>query len=145
MNLAGRDVFAWEGGYDFSPTVVVDGPLVFTSGQAGFDDAGELVGPDFESQLRQAYANLARVLEERGASLATVSKVTAYLLRRSDFETLQRVRHEVFSAPYPANTTILAGEFVFPGMLVELEAVAAVGSRRKLEGAERAPGRPDGR
>jgi 2-iminobutanoate/2-iminopropanoate deaminase len=120
--------FPWAAGYDFSQGVAAEGRLVFTAGQGGFGDDGAVVDPDdFEAQLRQAYRNLEAVLTAAGASLRTVVKVTVYLLRADDYEAFKRVRREVFSPPYPASTAILAGGFLFEGMLVELDAVAVAG------------------
>jgi enamine deaminase RidA (YjgF/YER057c/UK114 family) len=132
MTIAtGRNPFPWAAAYDYSQSLVVDGRLVFASGQGGFGDDGQVVdADDFEAQLRRAYSNLAAVLEAEGSSLAGVVKITVYLLRHQDYETFKRVRGEVFSPPYPASTVILAGGFVFPGMLVELDAVAVVGETR---------------
>ncbi len=56
--------FIWARDMHFSQSVRTD-ELVVASGQAGFDDDGRFVGEDVESQLRQAFRNLDRVL--RGA------------------------------------------------------------------------------
>ncbi len=131
MNRAGRNPFPWAAGYDFSQSVVADGPLVHTAGQGGFGDEGEVVDPhDFEAQLRQAYRNLQAVLEAEGASLDSVVRTTVYLARAEDYETFKRVRREVFSPPFPASTAIVAGGFLFEGMLVEMDAVARVDEGR---------------
>jgi 2-iminobutanoate/2-iminopropanoate deaminase len=131
VNRAGENPFEWAAGYDFSQSVVAEGRFVFTAGQGGFGADGAVVDPEScEAQLRQAFANLAAVLEAAGASLESVVKTTVCLLRAEDYDAFTRVRREVFSPPFPASTAILAGGFLFPGMLVELEAVAVVGERR---------------
>jgi enamine deaminase RidA (YjgF/YER057c/UK114 family) len=131
VNRAGQNPLAFTAGYEYSQSIVAEGPMVYVSGQAGFGADGEVVdAADFEAQLRQAYANLAAVLEANGASLATVVKMTVYLARASDYDAFKRVRHEVFTAPYPASTAIVAGGFLFDGMLVEMDAVARVGEPR---------------
>jgi enamine deaminase RidA (YjgF/YER057c/UK114 family) len=130
VNRAGPNPFPFAETWEFSQSVVCDGELVFTAGQGGFGEDGSVVGPDdFEAQLRQAYANLSKTLESVGASLDTVVKMTIFLARAEDYDTFKRVRHELFSAPFPASTAVLAG-FLFDGMLVEMEAVARVGERR---------------
>jgi enamine deaminase RidA (YjgF/YER057c/UK114 family) len=131
VNRAGQNPLAFAAGYEYSQSVVCDGPLVFVSGQGGFGAGGEVIdADDFEAQLRQAYANLAAILEANGASLATVVKMNVFLARAGDYEAFKRVRHELFSAPYPASTATVAGGFLFDGMLVELDAVARVGEAR---------------
>ena len=116
---------------DRRQVMVAEGPMLFVSGQGGFGDDGEVVDAgDFEAQLRRAYANLAALLEANGGSLATVVRMTVYLARASDYETFKRVRREVFDPPYPASTAVVAGGFLFQGMLVELDAIARVGEPR---------------
>jgi 2-iminobutanoate/2-iminopropanoate deaminase len=128
MRAAGRNPFPWAEDFGYSQAMLAEGRLVFTAGQGGFGPDGAVVEPEsFEAQLRQAYANLSAVLEAQGASLDDVVKVTVYLLRPEDYDAFKRVRAEVFpTKPYPASTAILAGGFLFEGMLVELDAVAVV-------------------
>ena len=131
MNRAGRNPFPWAAAYEYSQSVVIDGPLVFTAGQGGFGDDGAVVDPDdAEAQIRQAFANVDTALRAEGASLETVVKLTVHLSRASDYDAFKRVRHEVFEPPYPASTATVAGGFLFDGMLVEIDAVARVGEAR---------------
>jgi len=131
MNRAGQNPLDFTRGYEYSQVMVADGPMLFVSGQGGFGDDGAVVDAnDFEAQLRRAYANLAALLEANGGSLATVVRMTIYLARAADYDAFKRVRHEVFDAPYPASTAIVAGGFLFDGMLVEMDAVARVGEPR---------------
>jgi len=130
VNQAGFNPLPFTEDWEFSQSMICNGTLVFTSGQGGFGPDGEVVDPDdFEAQLRQTYANLAKVLEAAGASLDTVVKMTVYLAREDDYDTFTRVRHEMFTRPYPASTAI-QGRMLFEGMLVEMDAVARVGERR---------------
>lgn len=131
MNRAGRNPFPFAAEYQYSQSVVADGELVFTAGQGGFGSDGDVVDPDdAEAQIRQAFANVAAVLEAEGASLRTIVKMTVYLARASDYDAFKRVRGELFAPPYPASTAIVAGGFLFEGMLVEMDAVARVGEER---------------
>jgi len=131
VNRAGRNPFPFAAEYQYSQSVVTEGALVFTAGQGGFGTDGVVVDPDdAEAQIRQAFANVAAVLEAEGASLETIVKMTVYLARASDYDAFKRVRGELFSPPYPASTAIVAGGFLFDGMLVEMDAVARVGEER---------------
>jgi 2-iminobutanoate/2-iminopropanoate deaminase len=113
---------SWAAGYHFSQSVA-DGDLVVASGQGGFRDDGSLV-EGFEGQLRQALANLDAALQAQGASLASVLRLTTYLADAGDYATFKAVREELLAAPYPASTAVVVG-FVFPGMRVEVEAIAS--------------------
>jgi 2-iminobutanoate/2-iminopropanoate deaminase len=131
MNRAGANPLEFTREYEYSQVMVADGPMLFVSGQGGFGDDGAVVDAnDFEAQLRRAYANLANLLEANGGSLATVVRMTVYLARASDYDAFKRVRHEVFDPPYPASTAIVAGGFLFDGMLVEVDAIARIGEPR---------------
>ncbi len=131
MNRAGRNPFPFAAEYEYSQSVVTAGELVFAAGQGGFGQDGAVVDPDdAEAQIRKAFANLDAVLREEGASLATVVKMTVYLASASDYDAFKRARHNAFSPPYPASTAIVAGGFLFDGMLVEIDAVARVGEER---------------
>ncbi|GAA3109773.1 RidA family protein [Streptosporangium carneum] len=116
----------WYEPYAISQAVRV-GDLVFASGQAGFDENGRTVGDDFESQARQAFANLGRVLEEAGSSLADAVKVTILVTDLApNLETVIRLRREFFTEPYPADTLLEVSRLAQPDWLVEIDATAVV-------------------
>jgi 2-iminobutanoate/2-iminopropanoate deaminase len=127
---ADRRSLAWAPTVGFSQSVVTNAPVVFTSGQGPFGDDGSLVGEgDPAAQIRRTFENLRTVLEAAGASLDSVLTMTVYLARAEDFDLFRQIRAETFGEPYPAVTT-LRGELLEPGMLVELNATAAVGVAR---------------
>ena len=105
----------------YSP-VVISGDHVFTAGQVGFDETGELVPGGIAEQTRQALENVRSCLRAAGCELADVVKVTAFLADLSEFAGYNDVYGGYFDAPYPARTTVQAG--LPAGLLVEIEAVA---------------------
>ena len=107
----------------YSP-VVVDGDLVLTAGQVGFDGNGYLVPGGIEPQTRQALDNLTACLRAAGCERDDVLKVGAYLADLRDFEAYNAVYREYFQEPYPARTTV--GVSLPGGILVEIEATARV-------------------
>lgn len=107
----------------YSP-VVVDGDLVYTAGQVGFDENGDVVPGGIEAQTRRALENLTACLRAAGCERGDVLKVNAYLADLGDFEGFNAVYREFFEEPFPARTTVgvsLPGE-----LLVEIEATARV-------------------
>ncbi len=56
---------------------IKSGPFVFVSGQAGYDDDGNVVPGGFSAQGEQAFRNLNRVLTAAGSSLEKVVKAIA--------------------------------------------------------------------
>jgi enamine deaminase RidA (YjgF/YER057c/UK114 family) len=132
VNRAGANPFPFAADSQYSQSVVTAGELVFTAGQGGFGPDGAVVdADDAEAQIRQAFANVAAVLAAEGAGLDTIVKMTVYLARATDYDAFKRVRGELFAPPYPASTAIVAGGFLFDGMLVEMDAVARVGEERE--------------
>ena len=103
-------------------SVVVDGDLVYTAGQVGFDAEGKLVPGGIEEQAQRALENLAACLSAAGAGLEDVLKVNVYLADLAHFPGLNAVYSEFFPPPYPARTTV--GVSLPAGLLVEIEAVA---------------------
>ncbi|MDX6523507.1 MAG: 2-iminobutanoate/2-iminopropanoate deaminase [Gaiellales bacterium] len=129
-NRALPNPFPWAADYQYSQSVLTEGALVFTAGQGGFGDDGAVVSDDAEAQIRRAFANVDLALQEGGASLDTIVKMTVYLADAGLYDVFKKVRGELFSAPYPASTAVVAGGFLFDGMLVEIDAVGRVSEPR---------------
>ncbi len=105
----------------YSPAVRA-GQFLFVSGQVPRDPrTGELLGATIEEQSAATLANLRRVLETAGASLADVVSVTVYLADEDDWGAFNGVYKSVFAAPYPSRTVVGAG---LRGVRVEISAVA---------------------
>ena len=105
----------------YSPAVRA-GNLIFVAGQVPKDPrTGAIIGNNVGEQTRAALSNVERVLKAAGASLDDVVSVTAYLADIKDWAAFNEVYREVFSAPYPARTTVGAG---LHGFLVEISVIA---------------------
>lgn len=113
----------WYEPYNISLAVQAGG-LIHVSGQAGIDEHGRTVGPDFETQARRAFENLATVLGQAGASLADIVKVTIMVTDMANLDTVIKLRGEYFSEPYPADTLLQVAGLAQPDWLVEIDAVA---------------------
>jgi len=126
--IAASPNLPWTEGLSYSQAVRA-GNLVFTAGQGGFKADGSLDG-DFESQARQALANVEAALTVFGADLQSAVKLTVYLVDGDDYGKFKQLREELFDAPYPASTLLL-GTPVFPEMLIEIDAVASLAGPRQ--------------
>ncbi len=118
----------WTEGLSYNQAVKT-GDLVFTAGQGGFKADGSLDG-DFESQARQALANVEAALAVFGADLQSAVKLTVFLVSADDYGKFKELREELFDEPYPASTLLL-GTPVFPETLIEVEAVASLAGPRR--------------
>lgn len=116
--------FPWADRVDYSQAVVANG-LVFVSGQYAAGENGEVVSEDFATQARMAFENLGLVLKRAGAGFDTLVQVRSFLLRERDFAAYQAIRREFLHRPFPATLAVCCG-FSYPGMLIEIEAVALV-------------------
>ena len=101
------------------------GDVVYTAGQPGIDPAtGAVAGDTFEAQARQAFANLAAVLEDAGSRLARVVKVTCYVTDAADFPTLNALFAELFPVAPPVRSTPIVR--IPRGLLFSIDAIAVV-------------------
>ena len=97
--------------------------VLHVSGQVGESPEGFLPS-DFRGQCRQAIANLETVLIEADMELDDIVKLTFFIIRRGDMETLVDVRKELLDGVRPAITTVYVAGLVSSDWLVEVEAVA---------------------
>jgi reactive intermediate/imine deaminase len=121
--------WTWQDALGFSQAWRVDGAgsFVFVAGQGPISADGELVGSgDFEAQVRQTFENLRTVLEQAGASLESVVKLTVFLTDIGTLREFGRVRNEFLPGPPPASSALQVTALAVPGMLVEVEAIAVL-------------------
>ena len=103
-----------------------EGNMIYASGQVGLDPAtGKLVTGGIEAEARQAFANLAAVAAEAGASLGNAVKLTLFLTDLSQFANVNAIMKELVPQPFPARSTI--GVAALPlGAAFEVEGIFAV-------------------
>ena len=101
------------------------GNLVYTAGQPGINPSTSAVAGDtFEAQARQAFANLAAVLEDAGSRLARVIKVTCFVTDPAAFATLNALFAEFFPEAPPVRSTPVVQ--LPRGLLFSIDAIAVV-------------------
>ncbi len=103
---------------------IKSGPFVFISGQAGYDDDGNIVPGGFSAQGEQAFQNLNRALTAAGSSLENVVKVTIFVTDMEQFSHVVDLRRKHFSAPYPADSIVEIKALYTPEAMIEIEAIA---------------------
>ena len=110
--------------FDLS-TFVIHADLVQIGHFGGmFDDAGEPL-TNIEEQTLQTFRNLETALGEINLSLRNMLKVTVILRDISDFQGMHNAWKQVFSANYPARTTITS-DFVDEQCLIQIDGVAGI-------------------
>jgi 2-iminobutanoate/2-iminopropanoate deaminase len=105
---------------------VVHGGVVYTAGAIGLEPGSSTLVPGgIEAQTRQALANLRAVLDAAGSDFSRVLKATCYLADPSDFQAFDAAYAEALPGTPPPRTTV-GIRFPDPGLLVEIEMIAAV-------------------
>ena len=104
------------------------GTTVFLRGQVGQDlDTSESVGiGDAAAQTERAMANIAMLLEEAGAKLEHVCKITVYLIDPRYREAVYRVIGRWLKGVHPVSTGIVVSALARPEWVVEVEAMAVI-------------------
>lgn len=105
---------------------VVDGDLLFASGQIPLDPAsGELVAGGIDVAAERIFDNLEAVLREAGLTLAHVVKTTVYLTRTEDFPAMNAVYARRFGEHRPARSTVTVAGLP-KGAPLEIDLIARV-------------------
>lgn len=102
---------------------LVQGDMVFCSGQIPLDPATGEMAQGIENQTRQVLKNLTAVLAENGMTLANVIKTTVFLADLNDFTAMNEVYAQFFTQPFPARSCVQVAA-IPKGSLVEIECIA---------------------
>lgn len=101
------------------------GNTIYVSGQVAYNANGQLVGEgDIKAQTRQVFQNIKDVLAAAGAGMGDIIKINTYITDQSKFMDMLAVRSEIFGNNPPASTAVVVAGLAFPGLLIEVEAIA---------------------
>ena len=118
----------WERQYGYSQAVKV-GDTIYLSGQVSHDDNGDIVGRgDIEAQMRQAYTNIRKLLEQYGAKMENLVEEVLFVTDMNKaFDAAVKCRKEIFSSPPDiASTIVQIQRLAFPELMIEIRCVAKV-------------------
>ena len=102
---------------------------VLISGTTSLLPDGSVHGPgDAREQTREILRRLEGVLEQAGASLGEVVRYRVYLTSLMSLEEVGEELGRVFGEIRPANTLVQIAGLVHPGLVVEIEMDALIGS-----------------
>jgi enamine deaminase RidA (YjgF/YER057c/UK114 family) len=104
------------------------GDLVVTAGLTAMDQHGVIVGGDDPYlQALEILRKIRGTLEQAGTTIDRVIQTRMYLTRAADWEAVGRAHADFFADIRPVTTMLVIG-LLDERLLVEIEAVAAVGS-----------------
>lgn len=114
--------------YHYSQGVQV-GDMIYVTGQGGWDQTFE-IPDDVHEQIRRAFANIATVLAEAGASWENVIDITSYHvdLDQSVLPTMVEQLRSYCPSHQPLWTVIGVASLALPAMKVEITANAVAPS-----------------
>jgi 2-iminobutanoate/2-iminopropanoate deaminase len=118
----------WEKEYGYAQAVQVR-DTIYLSGQVSHDDTGNIVGRgDMEAQMRQAYANIQKLLVEYKATMDNVVDEVLFVTdMEAGFSAAVKCRREIYSGtPVVASTIVQIQRLAFPELMIEIRCVARV-------------------
>jgi enamine deaminase RidA (YjgF/YER057c/UK114 family) len=125
------DTLATPRGYSHVVTIEGAQKLAFIAGQVAIDKEGKIVGPgDLTAQIKQVAHNLIAALAGVGAKPADIVKMNTYIVqyKASDYAAMREARAILFAGGEepPASTLVGVHSLAVDGLLVEIEAIAAI-------------------
>lgn len=118
----------------FSEIVTVTGPAKFIY-LAGIGSEDEKDGSvkhkdDFYAQCKMAWEKVAKLLQSQGATVSDIVKATSYVTDIRYRQEMRKCRTEVFTGkPLPPHTLLNVVQLARPGMMFEVDVVAAVAAK----------------
>jgi enamine deaminase RidA (YjgF/YER057c/UK114 family) len=116
---------SWEKEYGYSQAVNVD-DTIYVSGQVSHDDRGNIIGQgNMEVQMRQAYANIEKLLAQYGATIDNIVDEVLFVTDMdAAFAARVKCRQQVFSDnPVLASTIVQIQRLAFPELMVEIRCI----------------------
>jgi 2-iminobutanoate/2-iminopropanoate deaminase len=112
----------WEKEYGYAQAVKI-GDTIYVSGQVSHDDDGNIVGQGhMEAQMRQAYANIQKLLAKYGTTMENIVDEIIFVTDMdAAFAAAVKCRQEIFSGnPVIASTIIQIQRLAFPELMIEI-------------------------
>jgi enamine deaminase RidA (YjgF/YER057c/UK114 family) len=103
------------------------GRTVWLAGQVAPEAEGRSLTGDFDGQVREVFARLARTLAELGGSLADIVTMTVFITDARYGDRFTELRKEIFGDNFPASALITVAGLARPELLVEVQGVAVLG------------------
>lgn len=112
----------------FSNALLLGDRLVVSGMHAGDGQGGVLGDGSPQDQARVTFDKIQALVESAGGVMDDVVLLRVYLTRIDDKADVGRARAAFFAEPYPCSTLVEVSGLVDPGLVVEVEAEAVIGS-----------------
>jgi enamine deaminase RidA (YjgF/YER057c/UK114 family) len=115
----------------YSPAVITEGgKIVWLGGQStAVSLEGKNLAGDFEGQVRDVFARLAKTLAQAGGKLSDTVTMTVFITDARNGTRLTEIRHELFGDNFPGSALITITALANPASMVEIQGVAVIGDK----------------
>jgi 2-iminobutanoate/2-iminopropanoate deaminase len=109
---------------------ILAGDMLYISGQVArpFEGGTGIIGKDEYEQTKQIFSRIDRIVKAAGGKMDDLVKMTIYVVNIEKNSDVWRARREFFSGDFPASTLVEVRSLAKPEVLVEIEAVAYLGT-----------------
>ena len=112
----------------FYVRAVRSGPFVFVSGTTSLDRRGRVQGKDATEQTLIAMRKIESALKSAGARLGDLTRLTIFVTDIRDMGAVSKALGKVLKGSAVSATLVAVSALATPGLLVEIESTAVVGS-----------------
>ncbi|MFI6299929.1 Rid family hydrolase [Nonomuraea sp. NPDC050790] len=103
------------------------GNTLYVSGQAAFDENGDVVAPgDMAAQAEHVFGCLEKILADQGAGFGDIAFIRSYLTDMGQAPAYREVRRRHITGTPPASTTVEVSRLFMPGLVLEVDAIVAL-------------------
>jgi len=110
----------------FSTAIVRNGWLFVSGLTAWIPGSGVERPDDVVHQAHVIYGRLGEVLARAGSTFADVVATREFITSTDGYRETAAVRRTYFSEPFPAATGVIVAGLLRPGVVIEIEAIAAI-------------------
>jgi 3-hydroxyisobutyrate dehydrogenase-like beta-hydroxyacid dehydrogenase len=115
---------ATNGAYSHAVRV---GDMLYISGQAAFDEHGNVVGEgSMAAQAEHIFHVVSRILADQGATFDDIAFIRTYLTDMDQRLEYGQVRRKYITGTPPASTTVEVSKLFMPGLLLEMDLIVAL-------------------
>jgi enamine deaminase RidA (YjgF/YER057c/UK114 family) len=116
------------------------GDQLFVAGMTANSPSGVEGGAGMYEQTRAVFTKIRHLVEAAGGAMNDIVKMTGFITDIKQREEYLRARRDYFTADPPASTLVEITALAAPGLLIEVEVLAIIGSSRA--GTVRRPSKP---
>jgi 2-iminobutanoate/2-iminopropanoate deaminase len=86
-------------------------------------------GRYFDAQVRDVFASIEKTLKAQGGTLKDIVTMTVFITDARNGDRFVAIRKEIFKECFPASALITVTGLAVPGLLVEVQGIAVIGSK----------------